>query len=632
MNRYPAWLNWLVLLIVLAGCVVALPNIYDDDEAVFIARNDGEAVAESMVGELRATLNNAEIGFDSIELDEPAAIVRFSDNSEQLRAKDLLTEEFDDHTVALTLAPRVPGWLAALGLEPMSLGLDLRGGVHFVYQVDLDTAIHQLLENYRETLADEFREADIYAARTVVGQALEVRVDSGDPDVVEEILEDLEDTQALGAPARLLIRRSESNGQTVFRVEPTEVLIRERQDFAIEQNRLALNNRVNVLGVAEPVVQRQGLDQILVQLPGMQDPAEAERLLGATATLEYRAVDYENDALEAQRTNRDPIGSELYIDDTTGLPVLLKDRPIVTGDQVIDATPGFDQYSSPVVNVTLDSSGGDRMLDFTRDNVGRNMAVVFIEEIPRTVVRNGEEVIEVDRTERIISNAVINGVFSNRFQTSGLSAAEAQNLALQLRAGALATPIVKIEERTIGPSLGADNIAKGRLAIVVGFGLVVLFMVIYYRLFGLVANLALMSNLILIIAMLSLLPTALTLPGIAGIVLTVGMAVDANVLIFERIREELRNGNSPQASIRAGYEKAFSTIADANVTTLIAAIVLFAYGTGPIRGFAVTLMIGILTSMFTAIIGTRVVINLLYGGRKNLKSLSIGGSIPNVSA
>lgn len=631
MNRYPAWINWLVLVVVVAGCVIALPNVYGDDEAVFVARNDGEAVAESILGELRATLNNAEINFDSIELDDPAAIVRFSDNSEQLRAKDLLAEEIEDHTVALTRAARVPGWLAALGLEPMSLGLDLRGGVHFVYKVDLDSAITQLLENYRETLANEFRDADIFAARTVVGQTLEVRLDSGDPDQVEEILEDLEDTNTIGAPPRLLIQRSESGGQTVFRVEPSEVLLRERQDFAIEQNRLALNNRVNVLGVAEPVVQRQGLDQILVQLPGMQDPAEAERLLGATATLEYRAVDYENDALAAQRSGRDPIGSELY-EDENGLPVLLKDRPIVTGDQVIDATPGFDQYSSPVVNVRLDGPGGDRMFDFTRDNVGRNMAVVFIEEVPRTVVRNGEEVIEVERTERIISNAVINGVFSDRFQTSGLSSVEAQNLALQLRAGALATPIVKIEERTIGPSLGADNIAKGRLAILVGFGLVVLFMAVYYRLFGIVANMALLANLILIIAMLSLLPTALTLPGIAGIVLTVGMAVDANVLIFERIREELRNGNSPQASIRAGYEKAFSTIADANITTLIAAIVLFAYGTGPIRGFAVTLMLGIITSMFTAIIGTRVVVNLFYGGRKNLKSLSIGGSVSNVSA
>ncbi|MGW8370330.1 MAG: protein translocase subunit SecD, partial [Gammaproteobacteria bacterium] len=382
----------------------------------------------------------------------------------------------------------------------------------------------------------------------------------------------------------------------------------------------------NELGVAEPVVPRQGLDQILVQLPGIQDPSQAETILGATATLEYRAVDYENDAFEAERRGRPPIGSELYEDDETGGPVLLKSVPITTGEHIIDATPGFDQYSSPVVNVVLDGPGGDAMLRFTRDNVGRNMAVVFIEQKPEVVERNGEEVIETVTTERIISNAVIQGVFSNRFQTSGLTQFEARNLALQLRAGALATPIVKIEERTIGPSLGADNIAKGRLAIIVGLALVVGFMAIYYRVFGLIANLALLANLVLIIALLSLLPTALTLPGIAGIVLTVGMAVDANVLIFERIREEMRNGNSPQASIRAGYEKAFSTIADANITTLIAAIVLYAFGTGPIRGFAVTLMIGIVTSMFTAIVGTRVVVNLIYGRRKNVKTLSIGGN------
>jgi preprotein translocase subunit SecD len=512
----------------------------------------------------------------------------------------------------------------------MSLGLDLRGGVHFVYQVDLDSAVTQLLETYDETLGDEFREANIRSRRTVADKALVVTITEGDAAEALEIIRDLEPGQTVGAAPRLLIEQTTVGGNATFNVRLSEVLLRERQDFAIEQNRLTLSNRVNALGVAEPVVQRQGLDQILVQLPGMQDPSQAERLLGATATLEYRAVDYENDAFEAERTGRAPIGSELY--EYEGRPLLLKTRPIVTGDMVIDATPGFDQYSSPVVNVRLNGPGGDRMLDFTSQNVGRFMAVVLIEEIPEVVTRNGEEVIQTHTEEKIISNATINGVFRDQFQTSGLTTFEANDLALQIRAGALAAPIVKIEERTIGPSLGADNIAKGQLAIIVGFAFVIFFMGIYYRFFGMVANMALFANLMLIIALLSLLPTALTLPGIAGIVLTVGMAVDANVLIFERIREELRNGNSPQASIRAGYEKAFSTIADANLTTLIAAVVLFAYGTGPIRGFAVTLSLGIVTSMFTAIVGTRVVINLIYGNRKNLKGLSIGGGIGNASA
>jgi preprotein translocase subunit SecD len=626
MNRYPNWVNWLVLVVVLAGCVIALPNLYGDDPAVYIARDNGEPVDESLIPAIRASLNNADISYTNLAIEDTAAVIRFADVNEQLRANDLLGDSLDEHTVALTLAPRIPPWLAWLGLKPMSLGLDLRGGVHFVFQVDLDSAINQLLQNYDETLGAEFRDADIRATRNIQGEALVVRVTDGDPDAAEEIIRDLDRGTTIATTPRLLVGRTTVNGQVVFRIELSETLLRERQDFAIEQNTLTLRNRVNELGVAEPVVQRQGLDQILVQLPGVQDPSQADRLLGATATLEYRAVDYENDPYEAERTGRVPLSLELKHDET-GAPVLLRRRPIVTGDQVIDATPGFDQYSSPVVNVRLDGPGGARMLEFTRENVNRNMAVVFIEKIPRIVERNGEESIVVETEERIISNAVIRGVFSNSFQTSGLSAFEARDLALQLRAGALATPIVKIEERTIGPSLGADNIAKGRLAIIAGFGLVVLFMAVYYRLFGLVANLALLVNLVLIVALLSLLPTALTLPGIAGIVLTVGMAVDANVLIFERIREELRNGNSPQASIRAGYEKAFSTIADANVTTLIAAIVLFAYGTGPIKGFAVTLSLGIVTSMFTAIVGTRVVINLIFGGRKNLQRLWIGGGI-----
>jgi preprotein translocase subunit SecD len=381
-----------------------------------------------------------------------------------------------------------------------------------------------------------------------------------------------------------------------------------------------LRNRVNELGVAEPVVQRQGLDRILVQLPGVQDPAQAERVLGATATLEFRLVCDGESAMEAERRGRAPLGCELYYDRNGG-PVLLKRRTIVSGDQLIDATSGFSQ-GQPAVFVRLDNKGSRSMLDTTKNNLKKPMAVVFVEQ-KRDLIERGGEMVEVRREEKeVINIATIQGVFSSNFQITGLDVVEARDLSLLLRAGALAAPIFKVEERTIGPSLGQDNIDKGMRAITIGLALVIIFMVVYYRVFGVTAALALLTNLVLVVALLSMLQASLTLPGIAGIVLTVGMAVDANVLIFERIREELRNGNSPQASISAGYEKALSTIADANLTTLIAAIVLFAFGTGPIKGFAVTLSLGIITSMFTAIIGTRCLVNLWYGNRV-LEKLSI---------
>jgi preprotein translocase subunit SecD len=400
----------------------------------------------------------------------------------------------------------------------------------------------------------------------------------------------------------------------------TDTLIRERQDFAIQQNTVTLRNRVNELGVAEPVVQRQGLDRILVQLPGVQDPAQAKRILGATATLEFRLVDPEGNPQEAVRRGRAPLGSELFYD-REGLPIVLLREVIVSGDQLVDAAPTYQQ-GLPVVSVRLNAQGADRMLETTQQNVGRPMAVLFIEETP--VIEDGV-IVDTEVEETVISAPTINGVFSSSFVITGLTPFESQDLALLLRAGALATPIVIVEELTIGPSLGQDNIDRGRLAVILGFVLVMVFMTVYYRLFGVIANLALVANVVLIIALLSLVQAALTLPGIAGIVLTVGMAVDANVLIFERIREELRNGNSPLASIRAGYDKAFSTIADANITTLIAAFVLFVLGTGPIKGFAITLAFGIVTSMFTAIIGTRAVVDAIYTGRKQVDGLSIGG-------
>ena len=386
------------------------------------------------------------------------------------------------------------------------------------------------------------------------------------------------------------------------------------QDFAIQQNVTTLRNRVNELGVAEPVVQRQGLDRIVVQLPGVQDPAQAERVLGATATLEFRLVCDDENPLEAERTGRAPLGCELF-QMRDGGPVLLKRRTIVTGDQLVDASQGFDQGQAAVY-VRLDSKGARSMLETTRENLKKPMAVVFIEQKRETVERDGKKV-EVPRVEReVINVATINGVFSSSFQITGLDTFEARDLALLLRAGALAAPVYKIEERTIGPSLGQDNIDRGITAFLYGFLFVGIFMLVYYRVFGLIANVGLLVNVVLIVALLSLLQAALTLPGIAGIVLTIGMAVDANVLINERIREEVRNGSTPQAAISAGYDKAFSTIADANITTLIAGIVLFAFGSGPIKGFAVVLCLGIMTSMFTALTVTRAVVNLVYGGRK----------------
>ncbi|MDH3978051.1 MAG: protein translocase subunit SecD, partial [Gammaproteobacteria bacterium] len=517
------------------------------------------------------------------------------------------------YVIALTLAPRTPDWLRSIGFKPMSLGLDLRGGVHFLFEVDIEAAVEQRLKQYESDFDKLLRQERIKRRTRLVGDQIEITLgDVADVDRAEELLRD--------ADADIDLSRRTDSGKVVIVAQMTEDQIKQRRDFAIQQNTVTLRNRVNELGVAEPVVQRQGIDRIVVQLPGVQDPAQAERVLGATATLEFRLVCDGENALEAERRGRAPVGCELF-EDRSGNPQLLKRRTIVSGDQLVDATSGFSQ-GQPAVFVRLDNKGSRSMLETTKNNLQKPMAVVFVEQKRDLVERDGE-MVEVNREEKeVINIATIQGVFSSSFQITGLDVLEARDLSLLLRAGALAAPIYKVEGRMIGPSLGQDNIDKGIRAIVIGLALVAVFMVLYYRVFGLIADLALMMNLVLVVALLSMLQASLTLPGIAGIVLTVGMAVDANVLIFERIREELRNGNSPQASIHAGYEKALSTIADANITTLIAAIVLFAFGTGPIKGFAVTLSLGILTSMFTAIIGTRAVVNLLYGGR-NLDRLSI---------
>ena len=597
MNRYPAWLNWLVLVILMLGAVLAMPNIYGSVPAVQVASADGEPYAEAKVAQIVRVLEAGQLTPEAAYIQDGRVVLRFASVEEQLSAGDRLRERFGSSSnVALTLAPKLPDWVRNLGLSPMSLGLDLRGGVYVLLEVDMDAAIQNRLNLYEQDFAERLAEASIRRQVRVEAQTITVRV------AREEDFDEARDI-VRNADRDLLIIDGE-DGKS-FRVRMSEQQIKARHDFAIEQNMTTLRNRVNQLGVAEPLVQRQGTDRIVVQLPGVQDPNRLNEILTATATLEFHLVD------EA----RDTPGSRRYPGRGDERSQILKRHIVASGDQIIDAESGFSE-GQPAVFIKLDSAGGESMLKTTIENLNKPMSAVFIETRRETITKNGVQETHDIRTEEIINTATIRGTFKNNFQITGLTPIEARDLALLLRAGALAAPVYKVEERTIGPSLGQDNIDRGFNAVRIGFLAVVVFMAFYYRWFGMIANLALFSNLVFIVALLSLLQASLTLPGIAGIVLTVGMAVDANVLIFERIREELAAGNPPQASIHAGYEKALSSIADANITTLIAAIVLLIFGTGPIRGFAVTLSLGIVTSMFTAIVGTRSIVNLVFGGRR----------------
>lgn len=608
MNRYPLWKNVLVVVVMALGLLVALPNVFGEDPAIQISREKGAGYTEGEVQEIKRKLDAASLGYTELYRDEGRAVARFRNVDDQLKASDKIKEALGKgYVVALTLAPRTPKWLARMGLKPMALGLDLRGGVHFLFQVDMETAIKQRLERYSTDFNKLLRDNRIRRSVRLDGQTVRVQLDdAADLDRAEALLKK--------SDPNLQWRTEPAAEGAVITARMTDQQIRERQDFAIEQNTVTLRNRVNELGVAEPLVQRNGVDRILVQLPGVQDPAQAERVLGATATLEFHMVCDEGNPIEAQQRGRSPVGCDLY-KERNGQPVLLRRRTIVSGDQLVDASQTFDQ-GLPAVSVRLDQKGGREMLETTKQNLNKPMAVVFVEQKRDRVERDGQ-IVEVPREEKeVINVARIRGVFSSNFQITGLDANEARDLALLLRAGALAAPIFKVEERTVGPSLGQDNIDRGVRATMFGMLLVIVFMAIYYRAFGLVANLGLLANLILLVALLSMLQATLTLPGIAGIVLTLGISVDANVLIYERIREEMRNGNSPQSSINAGFERAFATIADSNITTLIAGLVLFAFGTGPVKGFAVVLSLGILTSMFTAIVVSRAFINLVWGGRK----------------
>ena len=607
MNQYPLWKNMMVVVVIILGVWFALPNFYGEDPAVVIAKENGLAFSQLETSDIEEYLQEINSGYKSIRRQEKQILIRYDQVEEQLSGSDSMRAYMGrSATVALTFAPRTPNWISRFGLKPMSLGLDLRGGVHFKFQVDLDAAIEQRLNQYIADINKALIDKRI--RRNIKKQGNVISIELSDP-------EDLSRARSLIREIDPLLEIKTVPGKTSpgLQVEMTQDQLKQRRDFAIQQNILTMRNRVNELGVTEPIVQRQGLDRIVVQLPGVQDPTQAERILGATATLEFRMVCENESAFAAEAKGRAPIGCELFVD-RVGNPVLLKKKTIVSGDQLIDASQTFSE-GRPAVSIRLDNKGSKSMLETTKRNLNKPMAVLFIQQRQETKERDGQFVTSSVLEKEVINIATIRGVFSSQFQITGLTVVEARDLSILLRAGALAAPIFKVEERTIGPSLGQDNINRGFQAIVIGLAMVLLFMVFYYKGFGLIANFGLLINLTLVMALLSLLQASLTLPGIAGIVLTVGMAVDANVLIFERIKEEIRIGNSPQASITAGYQKAFGTIADANITTLIAALVLFTFGTGPIKGFAITLTLGIITSMFTAIIASRAIVNIVYGQR-----------------
>ncbi|MDX1654983.1 MAG: protein translocase subunit SecD [Candidatus Competibacteraceae bacterium] len=625
MNQYPWWKYLIIAAITVIGIFYAMPNLFGEDPAVQISPARSAVLASDTYERVLRRLEVDQVPVKGHELTEDRLLVRFPDTESQLKAADLIKETLGrDYTVALNLAPSTPGWLRALGLEPMYLGLDLRGGVHFLMEVDMDAVVEQAQERYVDEVRTLLRDETV--------RYISVTRERGGVRVVfqeEDLRAQAENIIRAELPGLAIQNLAGSNGRPELALTLREEEIQQRRDFALKQNLTILRNRVNELGVAEPVIQQQGSERIVVQLPGVQDTARAKEILGATATLEFRMVyegnpvTAEQEAARAVSSGRPPLGTRIY-DQRNGPPILLQRRVMLTGDYITDAASGFDQQSgSPAVFVTLDSKGASRFEDATENNIGRAMAVVFIENKSETVTE-GDTTRQITTTvEEVINVATIRDRLSKRFQITGLdSSTEARDLALLLRAGALAAPIRIIEERTVGPSVGQENIEQGFQSTVLAFVLVIVFMAFYYRLFGLVANVVLVVNLVLIVAVLSMLQATLTLPGIAGIVLTMGMAVDANVLIYERIREEVRLGSSPQAAIHSGYSKAFSTIADANITTLIAAVVLFGFGTGPIKGFAVTLSIGIITSMFTAIMGSRAVINWYYGGRR-VERLSI---------
>ncbi|MGO2010369.1 MAG: protein translocase subunit SecD [Pseudoalteromonas sp.] len=618
LNKFPLWKYLLVLAVLAIGLLYASPNLYGRDPAIQVLGAKGADVELSAVDEVNTILKDNSITVKSTKYENGQVLVRFKNVEEQLKAQDILRDSLnEDYISAINMAPAQPHWLKALGGNPMKLGLDLSGGVHFTMEIDMATAVDNQLEQMEQDFKSDLRDEKLrYRSIRRVGDSDRVRVEmrsEADKDAAEGFL-------STSYPLNIYI--NDSSNDNAFYASMSEQKLKEIRDYAIKQNETIIRNRINQIGVAEPNVQRQGAERIIVQLPGVQDTARAKEILGATATLEFREVD-ENADRAAAAQGRIPPGTEMIMS-RDGYPVVLTKRIILEGSHITGAQSGADEYQRPQVSITLDSKGGAKMNAFTKSSIGKSMATVFIEYKPSGEKDENGKALPPTKVEEVINVATIQARLDRSFRITGIdNPAEAHNLSLLLRAGALVAPIQIVEERTVGPSLGQENIEAGIMAVALGFLFVLIFMLVYYKGFGMVANIALGANLVLIVGVMSLIPGAtLTLPGIAGIVLTVGMAVDANVLIFERIREELAEGRSPQQAVHHGYDSAFSTIFDANITTLIAAIILFAVGTGPIAGFAVTLAIGILTSMFTAIIGTRAVINLIIGG-KRIEKLSI---------
>jgi len=631
MNRYPLWKYLLILAIVVPGFLYFLPNLYGEDPAIQVSGTRTTKVDATTLSQVEQVLKHASIDIVAAQRDEKGLKIRFRDTDTQIKARDTVQRALgDNYTVALNLLPATPAWFGWINANPMYLGLDLRGGVHFLMQVDMVSALKKAEERYVDDLRSAMREKKVrYLTVTRLDHGgLEVRFrDAAERDKAREVVR--RQMPELG------LIDSEKGNEYFLLARLTEQSMTEKRKFALDQNIIALRNRVNELGVAEPVIQQQGADRIVVQLPGVQDTAKAKEILGRTATLEIMLVDEEHD-LSAALSGRVPAGSKLY-KDRRGRPIMLKKQVIYSGDNIVDAAAGFDsQAGGAVAHITLDARGAAINQRVTGENVGKRMAVVYIEIKSETQLDTmGKPVLDAEgrqvrnrvRLEEVITAPVIREQLGKRFQISGLdSIEEARDLALLLRAGALAAPVEIIEERTIGPSLGAENIQRGFQSTWIGFAAIAVFMIIYYLVFGVTAVLALGINVVLLVALLSLLQATLTLPGVAAIALTVGMAIDANVLINERIREELRNGNTPQASIHAGYERAFGTIFDSNITTLIAGTTLFMFGSGAVRGFAVVLCLGIITSMFSGVMASRALVNLIYGGRRKVERLAIGNT------
>ncbi|HEV8443673.1 MAG TPA: protein translocase subunit SecD [Steroidobacteraceae bacterium] len=627
MLEYARWKYWLVAVVLLFSLLFALPNVFGDERALQITRKDRAAIDATQLTQIEDVLKRGGVTFTRATVENGSAIVRFDNDAEQLKARDVAKDELNglgkDYVNAMKYASRAPRWLQALGLRAMPLGLDLRGGLYLLYQVDVNGAVAKLLESYDQDIRRALRTENI-----AFSDISSLTVDSDIPNGLRVLLPANADLSRVRAAIKKVqpdFSCRDANVQEGAAVDCllTAQQITERRNFAISSNITTLRNRVNTLGVSEPIVQRQGLDRIVVQLPGVQNSAEVKDVLGKVATLEYRL----EDPRPIPASGRAPIGAKIYDRYERGQKIgkaMLKREVIVTGDQLTNAVASSGQ-NGPEVQVTLDSAGGEEMLRTTRANVGKRMGVVFIEQRSETVQIDGKPVTRMIKDERVINLATIQGVFGPRFQTTGLTMSEANELSLLLRGGALTAPISIANEKTVTATLGEENIKSGVLALELGMAALFLFMIVYYHVFGVVADLVLLANVVVLTALLStVVPTALTLPGIAGIILTVGMAVDANVLIYERIREELRNGVSPQAAIRAGFDKAFSAIADSNVTTLIAGVVLFVFGTGAIKGFAIVLSLGILTSMFTALMGSRALLTLLYGGKRKVAKLAIG--------